>query len=176
MVPSIRELDGKYQGQTLWVIGRGPSLALLETRHIGAGPVIAINQAVEKVETLGLRNDLYSMQKDHFFVAVRFATILLHTRESLPEFPGSMKAYAFDVPDDYGAVWTTPSVAVCVDLAHRWGCAQVVYLCCDAATHGDVGAYGQRPTMPAAYLVHKRIVVEHASKYPEMVVCWERVQ
>ena len=53
-----------YKGQTIWIVGKGPSLQYLIKEDIGSGPVITINEAIVKVEEVGLSNPVYSMQKD----------------------------------------------------------------------------------------------------------------
>lgn len=163
----IIDLDYQYAGQTLWVIGRGPSLARLSARHIGPGPVVAINQAIERVEKLGLCNPVYSMQKDQVFVECK-APIIAHALESAKgrEFG----AYAFDCTVDYGLPWDVPSVVVCAAMARRWGCAEVVYLCCDAA-FGNTEAYGAPATYPRNYLLHAPMV----QRYARLPVEWKRI-
>lgn len=53
-----------YKGQTMWIVGKGPSLQYLKERDIGLGPVITINDAIVKVEELDLSNSIFSLQKD----------------------------------------------------------------------------------------------------------------
>jgi len=53
-----------YKGQTMWIVGKGPSLQYLTKKDIGSGPVITINEAIIKIEEIGLSNPVYSMQKD----------------------------------------------------------------------------------------------------------------
>lgn len=171
----ITELDNQYQGETMWVIGRGPSLEWLRSEHIGAGPVIAINQAIRIVEDLGLPNPLYSMQKDQFFFPPRFAAILAHEQESVRRARLDLEkatTYIFDNPGDFGIEWNMPSVVSCAGLAYRMGCAKVIYLCCDASTHGDTGAFGQPPTEPQGYLFHRPMV----ARYTRLPVEWQRIE
>ena len=64
MDDTILSLKDRYPGQTLYIVGRGPSLAYLKPSHFGSGPIITINQAIQVVQDFKLPNDLYSMQKD----------------------------------------------------------------------------------------------------------------
>lgn len=165
----IAELDNLYIGETLWVIGRGPSLERLTALDIGQGPVIAINQAISKVEDLNLENPLYSMQKDRFFLHPQHAVVLAHARESALNHREEIEragAYVFDCPDDFGYPWDIPSVVVCIGLALRWACAQVVYLCCDAVTDKDIRAYGEQPAYPSNYLLHGPLVMRYSRLMP----------
>lgn len=63
---SISDLAGKYAGQVGYIVGKGPSLQWLAARHFPAraAPVIALNDAILKVQDLGLSNPIYSLQKD----------------------------------------------------------------------------------------------------------------
>lgn len=168
-------LDGKFPGETAWVIGRGLSLGLLTAAHIGPGPVIAINQAITQVESLGLSNPLFSLQKDRLFLIPENAILVLHSRESEKESGNFVldenKSLSFDAERDYGLPWDTPSVAVAAAMAKCWGCGRVVYLCCDAMTHGETRAFGAPATFPENYLLHSRIVIDTAS----IPVEWRRV-
>lgn len=162
---NISELDNRYPGQTMWVIGRGPSLARLSAADIGAGPVIAINQAISRVEELPIKNPLYSMQKDRFFTRPKRAVVLAHAAESAKTQRTEMDiagAYVFDCEADFGCPWNVPSVVACAGLALRWGCVRVVYLCCDAVTDRDTRAYGDQPTFPANYLAHGPMVQRYS--------------
>ena len=60
----MKTLKGIHDGQTAWIVGKGPSLRYLKKTDFGPGPVITINSAIVAVESLGLENPVYSMQKD----------------------------------------------------------------------------------------------------------------
>ena len=172
----ITELDNQYPDQPMWVIGRGISLEKLTVCHLGLGPIVAINQAVEKVEDLGMwiTNPLYSMQKDRYFFKPRHAAILAHAAESAKESPLDLEqagAYVFDCEVDFGYPWNVPSVVACAGLALRWGCSRVIYLCCDAVTDRDTRAYGEQPTYPVNYLFHGPLV----QRYARLPVEWKRI-
>jgi hypothetical protein len=161
----ISELYGLYPGQTCWVVGRGPSLGRLRAKHFGQGPVIAINQAIEMVEELGIDNPVYSMQKDVFFFKPKRAPILAHTWESYKISQAQLdrlNAYVFDNVVDFSIPWNMPSVTSCMGLAKRMGCVMVIYLCCDAATDGITEAYGEPAVDPKGYLAHKRVLFHYA--------------
>ncbi len=170
----ITELDNRYPGETLWAIGRGPSLEHLRAGDIGPGPVVAINQAIGPVEALPLPNPLFSMQKDVFFGAPSRAAILAHEREAVQRSRAELEAadaYTFDCETDFGLPWHVPSVVVCAALARWMGCARVVYLCCDAVTDGITTAFGQPATEPQAYLMHGPLV----RRYARLPIEWKQV-
>jgi hypothetical protein len=175
-VKAVSELSGLYDGSTMWVVGRGPSLAHLAKCHFEPGPVVAINQAIEVVEGLGLDNPVYSMQKDHFFLTPEKAPILAHAVESVKEsrdkIEGYPSAYVFDNEKDFDIPNNQPSVVTCVRLAKLMGCDNVIFLCCDAATDGITDAYGTPATEPSSYLEHGALVKQHAN----LPVEWRRVK
>jgi hypothetical protein len=57
-------LRNLYTGETVWIVGKGPSLQYLRAEHIAPGPVIAINHAILQVEDINIPNPVFSMQKD----------------------------------------------------------------------------------------------------------------
>lgn len=60
----MKSLKNKYEGQTISIVGSGPSIKYLKAEHIADGPVIAINRATVEVEALDIAGPVYSMQKD----------------------------------------------------------------------------------------------------------------
>lgn len=169
---TISGLRGIHKGETLTVIGRGPSLTRLQPEHLD-GVVMAINHAIEQVESLQPSNPLYSLQKDHLYMLPVRATLLLHELEALTEI-NSVKyepTYSFDAERDFNVRWNMPSVVVAEKFANWFGCKRVIYLCCDAATDGITEAYGQPATKPVAYLEHQRLVLENAT----LPVEWKRI-
>ena len=169
---TISGLTGIHKGETLTVIGRGPSLARLQPEHLD-GAVMAINHAIEQVESLQSSNSLYSLQKDHLYMLPVRATLLLHELEALKEIDNVdyEPAYSFNAEQDFNIRWDIPSVVIAEKFANWFGCEKVVYLCCDAVTDGDIGAYGVQPTKPLDYLQHGRLVKENAS----LPVEWKRI-
>ncbi len=161
---SIEVLVGQYSGQTAWVIGSGPSLLRLSIGDIGVGPVLAINTAIRRVETLGLSNPVYSLQKDARFAACR-APVLAHQHESA-KLDG-FGDYVFDNLA-FGLAWNMPSVCSALGIAHLWGCRTVVYMCCDAAVNADlrrcVGEEIVEAGKPHDYLAHRGLVERFASE------------
>lgn len=154
------------------MIGRGPSLARLQTEQL-EGVVMAINGAIEKVESLQPDNPLYSLQKDKLFVYPKKATLLLHELESLKliDDVDYEPVYSFNAPRDFAVEWNLPSVVIAEKLGIWFGCQKVVYLCCDAVTDGIIEAYGAPPTKPNDYLLHGGLVRNNAV----LPVEWKRI-
>ena len=169
---TISGLSGKHHGEVLTVVGRGVSLARLQAQHL-SGVVMAINQAIEKVESLNPDNPLYSLQKDRYLVKPRKAVLLLHELESLASNPviDYKLVYSFDVERDFRIRWDLPSVVIAEKFANWSGCRKVVFLCCDAVTDGVTEAYGDPATRQSDYLQHGRLVRENAT----LPVEWVRI-
>ena len=154
------------------MIGRGPSLARLQAEHLD-GVVMAINHAIEKVESLHPSNPLYSMQKDRLFMYPESAILLLHELEALKEIDSVEyePTFSFDVERDFNVRWNTPSVVIAEKFANWFGCKKVVYLCCDAVTDGITEAYGIPATKPQDYLLHGAMVSRNAT----LPVEWKKI-
>lgn len=169
---TISGLLGIHKGTTLTVVGRGISLARLQADHLD-GVVMAINQAIEKVETLHPDNPLYSLQKDHLYQNPVRAVLLLHELEALKEIEtvDYEPVYSFDAERDFKVRWDLPSVVIAEKFANWFGCTKVVYLCCDAVTDGITEAHGQPATRPQDYLYHGHMVKENAS----LPVEWKKI-
>jgi hypothetical protein len=169
---TISGLAGKHRGEVLTAVGRGVSLARLQAQHL-SGVVMAINQAVEKVESLDPANPLYSLQKDRYLVKPRKAVLLLHELESLANNPviDYEPVYSFDVERDFRIRWNLPSVVIAEKFANWFGCRKVVYLCCDSVTDGITDTYGDPAPRPSDYLQHGRLVRKNAT----LPVEWVRI-
>lgn len=61
---SIAVLRDRHRGEQAYVVGKGPSLARIRASDFGPGPVIVLNEAILNVQTLGLPNHVYSLQRD----------------------------------------------------------------------------------------------------------------
>lgn len=62
----INDLADRYAGMPGYIVGKGPSLEHLRSFHfkMELSPVIVLNDAIIKVQSLDLPNDIYSLQKD----------------------------------------------------------------------------------------------------------------
>ncbi len=179
----MEALKNKYHGQTCQIIGKGPSIHHLTAQWIAPhGPVITLNEAIERVEALNIRNDTYSMQKDGGarrhgkaqlvltpdcehrgecgsrcggMVRPKKAAMLLHEHES---------KYCFeDYPERYIFSWKALglpgnefSLLCAVQIAGQMGCSALRFICCDAHANGD-GA--------PAYQTQVRIINPYLKKW-----------
>lgn len=157
MTQPIAALRDAYAGQTCYVVGKGPSLLHLTAEHFGQpGPIITLNQAIRKVQALGLSNPIMSMQKDGAYpfvcgapcpncpdVGINMvrpadgALLLVSKANSEHCFADYRPRYTFDTEVDFGLRSTMPSGAVAVCLAELLGCTALVFVAMDACTTGD---------------------------------------
>ena len=155
LTQAITVLKDAHLGETLWIVGTGPSLQFLRCTHFGAGPVMAVNRSINLVRNLALPNVLYSMQKDggdkkrcpncgEFCGAVTppplGVPLIVQYHASEKCFPTWEPRYIMDLQKDFGIPWWLFSIATCAHLARLMGCAKVVYLCCDSMK-GDLQSY-----------------------------------
>lgn len=177
----INSLKDKHIGATAWVIGKGPSLMHLSHEHIGAGVVIALNESIGKVESLGLNNVVYSMQKDGCLykekdhdcrlILPKNAPLLLHINEAEHCARGYENKYFFDNEKDFGISNECFSSVTVIELAKYLGCTKIVYLCFDALVNNDTRSFYSDESGKchyshryACYLTQRKIVDEQLEK------------
>lgn len=146
------------EGQTVYIIGKGPSLLNLTAEMIGSGPVVTLNHAILYVRKLALPNPIYAMQKDgcvshggHDFTPAGPGHVC--DREivrpeppetavfSLRESPHCMGWYSPRIVLDVEAFalpWFTPSAPTATKVVIEGGCSEIVYIAHDAYTTGDL--------------------------------------
>jgi len=153
------ELIGRYAGETAWIVGKGPSLAFLRDEHFGAGPVMAINEAVLVVQDLGLSNHLYGMNKDGCrneskghecpMVSPHSDTALILQTPDFSEycFPNHPIRFVVNPVDELGFEHpAVMSVRMCIAIAKLMGCEKIILVCCDSLVNGDVRIYDGQQT------------------------------
>lgn len=62
----IDNLKQVFENKTVYIVGKGPSLDYLTKEHFkdDSSIIIALNEAIHKVETLGLKNPTFMLQQD----------------------------------------------------------------------------------------------------------------
>lgn len=159
-----------YKGQTIWIVGKGPSLQYLKKRDIGPGPVITINEALIKVEELDLPNPIYSMQKDggnrrqyyhtrpltlkpdcdyksdcgdkcsNMIKPKKGATLLVHRHESLYCFSDYSPRYVFNWAE-LGLKCNRFSQVIAIKIGILMGCEKFCFISFDVHTVGCLDSY-----------------------------------
>jgi len=166
----IEEFRDIYKGQTIWIIGKGPSLQYLKKEDIESGPVITINEAIIKIEEIGLSNPVYSMQKDggdrrrywhscplifkpdcdyksncgdrcgNMYRPKKGATLLVHKYESLYCFVDYSPRYVFDWKK-LGLKCNRFSLVIAIRIGILMGCKKFYFISFDAHTTGCLDSY-----------------------------------
>ena len=158
-----------YKGQTVWIVGKGPSLQYLKKRDIGPGPVITINQSLIKVEEIDLPNPIYAMMKDggnrkRICIPHKLnppdcdytpncgdacggtvrpkqgATLLVHKHESLYCYPDYFPRYVFDWKE-FKLKRNQFSLIIAIRIGVLMGCAKFHIVSCDVHTTGSLETF-----------------------------------
>lgn len=203
MSASILSLKDRYVGQTLYIVGKGPSLAYLTGSHFGPGPVITINEAIEVVQKFNLVNDVYSMQKDgcdgwnvgntckdvcemHIPMVKpsdeRITVVLQrpgYSQDCLPDYPN--KLYMTPTEDLEGVEHPSEmSVVLCVEIGRQvMGCSQVILLCFDSfrgnfSTYGDADDHLRQNENYYSYAIRRLLRIFESTQFPYVLVFPEK--
>lgn len=158
-----------FEGQHVWIVGKGPSLDYLTKRHFGEGPVVALNEAIHKVESLNLDNVTFALQQDAGLRATcrpKYSTLFVST--------AAMNFYAdynFMIPFKNADLDLEPSglsVSAALRITKRLGATGVTLLCFDGAMGEDmkyascVGYGSEAGGPPSRFLTHKAIIERDA--------------
>jgi len=155
----LKKLKNRHKGETVWIIGKGKSLAKLKRSDIGEGPVIAIYEAIVPVEILGFPNSLYCLQKDGGsmkrhpltmspecdyrkciycagVVLPEKATLLQHRAEARYCFEDYSPRYLFTLRE-IGLKKNEFSLVCAIKIAQLMGCVKFRLVSCDAHAIGS---------------------------------------
>lgn len=132
----LAELKNRHAGEPAYIVGMGPSLLHLTPQHVGSGVIIATYESIALIESWGLPNPIYSLQKDDVIVLPHYSPLLLHERESAQHGHTYQPCYVFETTRDFGkhltnTGWTSVRIAL------HLGCRDITCLCCDMTTLGD---------------------------------------
>jgi hypothetical protein len=147
-------LAGAHNGETAYIIGKGPSLLRLTEDMLGPGPIIALNHAIAHVR--GYREPLYASKKDgcvfggqrhpgqpclnggRGMIPPEPPEILIVSKQESPDcFADYEPRYIVDVERDFGVPWYTPSAPIAAGIAILMGCSRIVFVSHDAFAIGD---------------------------------------
>jgi hypothetical protein len=167
----INEHRSVFAEKRCYIVGKGPSLDRLSAADFtDDSPIIALNEAIHKVESLDLPNPTYCLQQDGklrdrcqperawLFVsvkAVRFYT----DRPRVLVFDGRQ----------YGLALNSLSVLAAMRITQSLGCTGYTLLCFDACVDGDtryakcIGMDSTWGGRPRRFLTH-RGQIEQASR------------
>lgn len=148
----MNALLNKHPGETCHIVGKGPSLRYLQAKHFGAGPVIALNNAIVVVQDLGLTNPIYSLQKDGnpAYMVEPYAHIPVILQDtpgySLDYFPEHPVRILVSPTRDLGFERPTiVAIRMAIALSQFiMGCTALKLLCCDNLVTGALETYNPR--------------------------------
>lgn len=135
-----------------YIIGKGESLYYIDESYFDDSDIFCINESILKIETLNLKNKIYSMQKDGYspiyfnncpiedcnkcpqsMVYPKNATLLLHEHESKNCLKGYENKIIFD-NEKNGLNRFDHSAMSCVRLCKLWGYTELIMYCFDSIT------------------------------------------
>jgi len=131
----LADIKSSFKDQTCYIIGKGPSLDNLTKEHIGNGPVIAINEAIHKVESLDLPNQIFMIQQDPNLKQTccpKKGTILIPS--SIGHLYGKYSRLCAFTTAQLGLDGISPTVVVAIELAKLLGSNKFTLMCFDAYT------------------------------------------
>ena len=182
----METIKNKYQGQVCYIVGKGTSSQYLTKEHFGEGVIIALNNAIVKVESLNLPNDTYSQQKDGHGYGVKVcpcidnkenmkicfmcypqrATLLIHELEGNDCMKDYPKRIVFN-NNELGLHWSRVSVITAMRIAEWMGCTYLKLLCFDSVTQGDSNYYihGEGIASGPNYMIQVENTLNMARKY-----------
>jgi len=175
---SLDSLKPLFNGKKCYIIGKGPSLDRL-TRNAFAeedAPVIALNEAIHKVETLGLKNPLFALQQDaglHATCRPKTASILVSTNAQ-HWYADARNKYIFD-SRKMGLSGSQLAVICAIEIAKSLGAKSFDLICFDACVNKEIAyakCIGYEPTRggdPKRFLNHRKHIEKHIKGF---VVNW----
>lgn len=134
----ITALRNAHSGETVTIVGKGPSLLRVQAQQVGTGPIIALNDALLTVRDWATVGPVYSMQKDGAILPpIAPERLIVHVHESAHAWPDYPARYEFDNPRDFGLRWDMPSVVSATKIAELMGAQALRFVAMDAVTTGD---------------------------------------
>lgn len=169
----ISALKNKHKGKVCHIVGNSESVLKLKPEMF-SGPVIALNESIEKVEALNLPYAVYAMMKDGgdktkcpdcedicgHLIKPKKAPLLLSKAQSNDCQPGHPLRYIFDTKQWFGK--DVFSTCVALRIAKLMGCRKVKLLCCEGTT--DRVSHGASKNRRSADLYHR-----HATKIRSLI-------
>lgn len=163
----IVSLGPIFRNRVVSIVGKGPSLDHLKSTHFTNphGPVFAINEAVHKVEGLGIKNQIILLQQDFGLGSTCTpsfeSTIPMISIVAEGCTKGIKNRFIYN-PHEYQNTRHTLSVLVAISIAKQYGAVGFRLYCFDACVSGNTGyasVIGYEPTKggnPKRFLSHRK--------------------
>jgi len=166
----LEDFKRLFLGEMCYLVGKGLSLDFLTSDHFRNthAPVIAINEAIHKIETLNLPNQLFVIQQD------RSLENRCLPKQAILIVSAVSGEYYSDVsvdkkinfrPEQFNATSRTLTVAVAINMAKSLGCYAFTLLCFDACVNNNleyancVGRPSSIGGDPQRFLTHKNVIL-----------------
>lgn len=138
---NIDDLKNKYKGRDGYIIGKGPSLDNI-SKDIFTSPdavVIAINEAIYKVESLDLPNDVFGLQCDALLnnTCKPDKSPLLISHHIQYYYPKLTNKYVFSYAEHIIHAQSLSS-QICLSLMKMMGVRHITLVAFDACVDGEV--------------------------------------
>jgi len=144
----------RHCGEVCYIVGKGPSVNSF--RDYGPGPIIALNESIQRLEALNLSNPLYSLQQDgkpQCMVRPERATLLL-SEQSQNYFKDYTPRIVYSQTKDLKIQDKIISAVSAIEFARAFGCKSIVFIAFDAVTGKNSDYYDNSLYMdPANSLV-----------------------
>jgi hypothetical protein len=171
---NMSELEQIFSGKKCYIIGKGPSLDDLSNQAFEdkEAPIIALNEAIHKLESLEIPNPIYVLQQDmglrdncrpkrgKLFVSV-------HAKHWYADFHDK---YVYD-PEKLAVQRTQLAVICAIELAKKYGASAFDLLCFDACVNKRtayatcIGHPSTSGGNPNRFLKHRKHIENHIQGY-----------
>lgn len=172
----LEKLKPEFQDKTICIVGKGPSLDNLRPEHFPKdATIIALNEAIHKVETLSLSHEsVFCLQQDARLrdtCLPKQARILASVKAMNFYSQVKDRAFIFDARQ-WGLNMNALSVSAAIALARRFGARDFILLCFDACVNKKldyaecVGYDATWGGKKERFLTHRRKIEYRLKSYP----------
>ena len=138
VLTTLEEANLNFKGQTGYIIGKGPSLDKLSPNDFDdTGPIIAVNEAIFKLEQLDLENQTFLVQDPALreFAKPTKITVILEERICgfYRIYPNKLQYSRINM----GLPHKVLSAIVAIRILKQWGVTRIVMLAFDACINED---------------------------------------
>jgi len=137
---AIGQLANKFVGQPCFIIGKGPSLDELDGRmfhKFPEAPILSVNEAVFKIDSLNLSNPRFLIQHDTSIRCEPDGSIPLLNRKNGHLYPSVEPRYIYSTFDLKIQIDLTAIIAMRI-ATRIFGCEHLYMYCFDAAVNQDI--------------------------------------
>jgi SAM-dependent methyltransferase len=170
---SVVSLKGKFKGKPAYIVGKGPTLDnITEADFEDDCPILVLNEAVHKIETLEVAN-IYLLQQDTGINCRPTRSRMLLHFYIKHLYPEMTERYIF-TDTDFGRARHSLTVLVAIAAAKYMGCSEIRLWAFDAAVSGNTNyakCIGHDPGRTSSggqerFLTHRQRIEEECQPLP----------